>query len=119
MKVVRIDNVVKEPFVSPLFTGSDVTKQDLLPDSNDFTSSIVNFGKGVRNKFHVHDTEQLLIVTRGKGIVATEKEEILVGQGDVIFFPAGEKHWHGATQDFEFSHIFITKRGHKTTQLEH
>lgn len=118
MKVVKIDSVVKEPFINPLFTGNDVTKQDLFPDSSDFTSAVVNFGKGVRNKFHVHDTEQILIVTRGRGIVATEEEERVVGQGDVILFPAGEKHWHGATQDSEFSHIFITRHGHKTEQVE-
>lgn len=118
MKVIKIDKVTKESFVKPLFTGSDVTKQDLLPESREFTASVVNFGKGVRNKFHSHDGEQILIITRGKGIVATEKEEIIVTQGDIVSFPAGEKHWHGATQDSEFSHIFITRAGHKTTQLE-
>ena len=69
MKVVKIDGVPREPFGGSLFTGIDVTKQALLSDSNDFTCSIVNFGKGVRNKFHVHDTDQILIVTRGRGVV--------------------------------------------------
>jgi len=54
----------------------------------------VNFGKGVRNKLHTHDSEQILIVTAGKGIVATGKEQKTVTAGDVILFSAGEKHWH-------------------------
>ncbi len=118
MKVVRIDGVTKEPFPNPIFTGSDVTKQVLLPESKEFTANVVNFGKGVRNKFHRHDGEQILIVTHGKGIVATEGEERIVTVGDIILIPAGEKHWHGAAKDSDFSHIFITRGGHKTTQLE-
>lgn len=118
MKVVRMDEVSKEPFENPIFTGSDVTRQILLPLSKEFTANIVNFGKGVRNKFHAHDSEQILIVTQGRGIVATEREERIVTKGDIILIPAGEKHWHGATKDSEFSHIFITRGGHKTTQLE-
>ena len=84
MKIVKMDEVIKAPVESPLFTGSDVTRQDLFPESHDFTASIVNFGKGVRNKFHAHDSEQILIVTHGTGIVATESEEKMVSVGDII-----------------------------------
>jgi len=70
------------------------------------------------NKFHAHDHEQILIVTAGRGIVATEQEERVVKTGDVVLIPAGEKHWHGATEDSEFSHIYITNRESKLTQLE-
>jgi quercetin dioxygenase-like cupin family protein len=118
MKVVKIDEVTKEPFPNPIFTGSDVTRQVLLPESREFAVNIVNFGKGVRNKFHAHDGEQILIVTRGKGIVATEKEERIVTPGDIVLFPAGEKHWHGATRDSEFSHIYVIRGGYQTTRLE-
>lgn len=74
----------------------------------------MNFGKGVRNKLHTHDSEQILIVTAGKGIVATEKEQKTVAPGDVILFSAGEKHWHGATGGSEFSHIYVTRVDSKT-----
>jgi quercetin dioxygenase-like cupin family protein len=97
MKVMKMDQVPKEPYTTPLFTGPEVTRQILAPDSKDYTVNIVNFGKGVRNKFHAHDVDQVLIVTAGTGIIATEEEEKLVTVGDVIFIPAGEKHWHGAT----------------------
>ena len=49
----------------------------------------------------------------------TEHEQRTVTTGDVILFPKGEKHWHGACEDSEFSHIFITKTGGKNyIQLE-
>jgi len=117
MKIVKLTQVPKEPFTSPLFTGPEVTRQNLF-DSKDLRLNIVNFGKGVRNKFHTHDGDQVLIVTAGKGIVATEKEEKIVTVGDIILFAAGEKHWHGATKDSEFSHLYVTKAGVKMTQLE-
>jgi len=118
MKVVRISEVSKEPYVHPLFTGNDVTRQVLMPESNENDINIVSFGKGVRNKFHTHDKEQILIVIAGKGIVATEAEEKIVTEGDVILIPANEKHWHGAVKDSEFSHIYVMKKGAQLTQLE-
>ncbi|MBU1209431.1 MAG: cupin domain-containing protein [Proteobacteria bacterium] len=118
MKIVKMNEVPKEPAGSPLFTGPNVTRQSLLSDSKDLRVNIVNFGKGVRNKFHSHDGDQVLIITAGKGFVATTEEKKVVTVGEVVLFPAGEKHWHGATNDSEFSHIVITKVGVKMTQLE-
>ena len=59
------------------FVDTDLSKR--------FKVSQVNFDRGVRNKFHTHTIEQVLIVTEGKGIVATDKEEITVVPGDIIF----------------------------------
>lgn len=119
MYIVNMNKVPRKPHVTPLFTSPDVTVQPLVPaEGGDYNMSIVNFGKGVRNKFHTHESDQILIVTEGKGYVATEKEKHVVTVGDVIVFPAGEKHWHGATEDSTFSHIFISRRGGKTTQVE-
>jgi quercetin dioxygenase-like cupin family protein len=118
MKIVKMNEVPKEHFVNPLFTGPDVTRQPLVSDSKDLGMNIVNFGKGVRNKFHSHDGDQVLIIIAGKGIVATEEEKKVVTVGEVVLIPAGEKHWHGATKDSEFSHIVVTRVGVKMTQLE-
>lgn len=118
MDIVRMSEVYEKPFANPLFTGTDVTRQILAPDSKEYTINNVHFGMGIRTKFHSHDSEQILIVTAGTGIVATEEEERLVTVGDIIFSPAGEKHWHGATKDSEFSHIFVLRSGSKVTQLE-
>jgi quercetin dioxygenase-like cupin family protein len=117
MKIIKMNEVPKEPYINPLFTGTNVTKQFLVSDSKDLQLSIVNFGKGIRNKFHTHDGDQVLIVTAGKGIVATEKETKIVTVGEIIFFSAGEKHWHGATEESEFSHIVVLRAGVKYIQL--
>jgi quercetin dioxygenase-like cupin family protein len=118
MKIVKLNKVPKIPFIDPLFTGSDVTRQMLVSDSKDLNLYIVNFGKGTRNRFHTHNGDQVLIIIAGKGIVATEKENRVVTIGDIVVFPAGEKHWHGATEDSEFSHIVITKGGVKFAPAE-
>jgi quercetin dioxygenase-like cupin family protein len=118
MKIVSMNKVDREHFPNPIFTGPDVTRQLLVPDSKEFSVNVINFGKGVRNKFHAHDSEQILIVTAGEGIVATEKEEKVVTKGDIILIPPGEKHWHGATPDSEFSHIYVSRLGSVLTRLE-
>ena len=119
MKVIRRANVAKEPHESKLFTGP-VTLQTIIGTdlSKNFLIGQVNFGKGIRNKFHSHSIEQILIITEGEGIVATEKEEITVRPGDIVFIPAGEKHWHGAASGKTFSHIYVTSPDQKMTQLE-
>lgn len=118
MKVVKITEVPRQPHVAPLFTSPDVTRQTIVSDSRELAINMVNFGKGVKNKLHSHSVDQVLIVTAGRGYVATEKEKRVVTVGDVIWFPAGEKHWHGATEDSELSHITVTQPGSKTTQFE-
>ena len=118
MRLLKVNEIPKEPLVNPLFTGADVTRQSLVSDSKDLSVGIVNFGRGVRNKFHRHDGDQVLIIIAGKGIVATEAEKRIVTMGEIVVFPAGEKHWHGAIQDSGFSHIVITRVGVKLTQLE-
>ncbi len=119
MKVINADNVKPEEVNMALFTGT-VTRQTLIPagESDNFNMSIVNFPRGVRNKLHAHSCDQILIVTAGYGTVATEGEENVVGVGDIIHIPAGEKHWHGAGGDSDFSHITITMVGVEITQFE-
>ncbi len=119
MKVIKVSRVKKELNSGKLFTGQ-VTMQPIIGKglTSDLLITKVNFGPGVRNKFHGHSLEQVLIVTKGKGIVATEKEQITVVPGDVIFVPPGEKHWHGAAEGSKFSHLYIMSPDSKTTQLE-
>lgn len=118
MKVVKMAEVPKESAASPLFTSDDVSRQPLAPDSTDFNVSVVSFGEGVRNKYHYHESDQILIVTEGEGIVATEGEQRNVVTGDVVFAPAGEKHYHGAIVGKTFAHITVTRKGGQTVQTE-
>ena len=119
MQVRKLSEVPKEPVSSKLFTSDAVTRQSFAPDSTDFNASVVGFGEGVRNKLHHHTSDQLLIVTEGTGKVVTEAgEEAIVNVGDVVFAPAGERHWHGALGDTTFAHITVTRKGSETTQVE-
>ena len=94
------------------WTGGAVrrTRQPLLGegDSAYFSSSVVNFGKGATTGWHRHDSDQLLVVVHGNGIVANETERHEVSVGDVVQVLAGENHWHGATADSVMGHITIT-----------
>src|SRR3989442_741929 len=120
MKVHRPSEIPAQPVNAPLFTGGPVTRQTLLtPEaSKDFNLGIVNFSPGARNKMHTHSSDQVLFVTAGKGIIATETEQQIIVPGDVVHIPSEEKHWHGATPDSAFSHIALTAKGSTTTQVE-
>ena len=120
MRVVRTAEAPEVVSTHPLFTGGTVTRQTMIPAEmlNNFNCAIVNYSRGARNKFHIHSTDQVLVITSGIGVVATEDEEREVTVGDFIHIPAGEKHWHGARKESYMSHIYITGKGSQTTQLE-
>ena len=120
MKKMHVDQITGMELNShPLFKGP-VSIQILLTDeaAKQLGMLMVRFGRGVRNKFHAHSTDQVLFVTSGRGIVATEQEQVEIRPGDIIHIPAGEKHWHGATEDSEMSHLAIEAAGGELTQLE-
>ncbi len=120
MKVVTMRDVPAVPATGALFTGTPVSRQTIFQpdDGRSFNFAIVNFSAGSRNKFHAHTSDQILLVTEGTGTVATDDGEQTVTAGDVILIPAGEKHWHGAPGATPMSHITITAKDSKTTQLE-
>ena len=117
MKVLKTSEIKPEVASNPIFVGGQVATQTLLtPEtSKSFKSAVVNFTPGARTKFHAHTGDQILVVTQGKGVVATDKEETNVSVGDIVFFPAGEKHWHGATERSSFSHIHIQTKESETS----
>lgn len=68
----------------------------------------VTFEPGARTAWHTHPAGQTLVVTFGRGRVQREGGQIEeISQGDVVWFPAGEKHWHGAAPETAMSHIAI------------
>jgi quercetin dioxygenase-like cupin family protein len=71
----------------------------------------VTFEPGARTAWHTHPLGQTLIVTSGFGWVqrwAGQIEEIR--PGDVVWFPPGEKHWHGATAATAVTHIAVQEQ---------
>ena len=71
-------------------------------------AALVTFEPGARTAWHTHPLGQTLIVTAGLGWVQHEGGGIEeVRPGDVIWFPPGEKHWHGATPTTALAHIAV------------
>jgi quercetin dioxygenase-like cupin family protein len=74
------------------------------------SGATVTFEPGARTAWHTHPLGQTLIVTFGCGRVRREGgpvEEIRAG--DIVWFPPGEKHWHGAAPDTAMSHVAIAE----------
>lgn len=71
----------------------------------------VTFEPGARTAWHTHPLGQTLIVTAGKGRVQRWGGQIEeISPGDVVWFPPGEKHWHGASPTTAMVHIAIQER---------
>jgi len=68
----------------------------------------VTFEPGARTAWHRHPLGQTLIVTSGCGWVQSEGQpKVEIRPGDVVWCPANEKHWHGATTATAMTHIAI------------
>jgi quercetin dioxygenase-like cupin family protein len=118
MKVVHLAGVREREIDSPLFTGPVTSQAAVTDKESQYNVAYIHFPDGVRNKFHSHSCDQVLIVTEGRGFVATEDREEALVAGDVALIPAGEKHRHGAVASSKMTHISITAAGSKTEQLE-
>jgi quercetin dioxygenase-like cupin family protein len=61
------------------------------------SGATVTFEPGARTAWHTRAFGQTLIVTFGCGRVQREGGSIEeIRAGDIVWFPPGEKHWHGA-----------------------
>lgn len=105
------------------FTG-DVRMDPLFdPHEEDRAAGVsVTFEPGACTAWHTHPLGQTLIVTSGCGLVQRESGPIeQIRAGDVVWFPPGEKHWHGATPEKAMTHIAIHEQqnGETVDWLEH
>jgi quercetin dioxygenase-like cupin family protein len=88
--------------IDPLFQANDPAR---------VTGASVTFEPGARTAWHTHPLGQTLIVTAGCGLVQREGGPIEeIRPGDVIWFPPGEKHWHGASPATSMTHIAIQEQ---------
>ncbi|MBC8010953.1 MAG: cupin domain-containing protein [Burkholderiales bacterium] len=68
----------------------------------------VTFEPGARTAWHTHPLGQTLIVTAGCGRAQREGGPIEeIRPGDVVWFPPGVRHWHGAAPATALTHIAI------------
>ena len=99
------------PAEDPMVAQGPVSMKRLIDanTSGGFGALLVTFSPGARLNFHTHAAEQILYITDGEGIIATKEKEYTVTPGTVVFIPAGEVHWHGATKNSSFSHFALYK----------
>ena len=109
MEIKRSGSQPSAPGSADWFTGT--VRLDPLfetPALARVRGASVTFEPGARTAWHTHPLGQTLIVTAGCGRAQREGgpiEEIRLG--DVIWFPPGEKHWHGAAPATAMTHIAI------------
>lgn len=111
MRVITVTDAGRKPDLAAIFVGRAETQSVIGDEARDLRLTEVTFRDGARNRLHSHTTDQVLIITSGHGIIATETEEREVGPGDIAHVPAGERHWHGARAGQDMTHWAITGAG--------
>lgn len=123
MKIQKAASVPSSAAPAAQFTGT--VRRDPLIGSEApgrVSTGMVTFEPGARTAWHTHPAGQILIVTAGRGWVQCEGgERQEVTPGDSVWFPAGVRHWHGATATTAMTHIAVTEAidGSAVTWLEH
>jgi quercetin dioxygenase-like cupin family protein len=78
------------------------------PEPARVSAGMVTFEPGARTAWHTHPLGQTLLIVSGLGWVQREGGPIEdVRAGDVVWFPPGLKHWHGAWPANAMTHIAI------------
>ena len=108
--------------VDPSYFRGNVILQQVLGEGNSRELEIyhVTFKGGATTTVHYHETDQVLIATKGYGIVGIINSESISNfdikdietvamskDGDIVRIPAFKMHFHGAASREEFSHIAI------------
>ena len=112
MEIKRSGSQPANPGPADWFTGT-VRVEPLFsaPDPARTAGARVTFEPGARTAWHTHPLGQTLIITAGTGRVQRAGGPVeAVGPGDVVWFPPGEKHWHGASATEAMTHIAIQER---------
>lgn len=112
MEIKRIGTQPSGKGPAEYFTGT--VRVDPLIQATDLSRTVgasVTFEPDARTAWHTHPLGQTLIVTSGCGLVQQWGGQIeQIRPGDVIWFPPGEKHWHGATATTAMTHIAIQEQ---------
>ena len=94
------------------FTGN--VRVDPLHDAPNparVSAAVVTFEPGARTAWHTHPLGQTLVVTAGCGRAQRWGGPIEeIRPGDVVWFPPGEKHWHGAAPATAMTHMAIVEK---------
>ena len=109
MNITRSGSLPSTKGPADWFTGT-VRIDPLFPahEPARTAAASVTFEPGARTAWHTHPLGQSLIVTAGSGWAQQEGGPIEeIHPGDVVWFPPGVRHWHGATPTTSVTHIAI------------
>lgn len=120
MTIRRPGNAIRSPEGS---ATAPFWVEMLLDGAGDGENTAIraNLDPGTITRWHAHPRGQLLYVLSGKGLGQREGGAVeQLRAGDAVWFPAGQKHWHGATHDSPFSYLSIqaTEAGRIVDWLE-
>ena len=109
MPITRVGSQPSAPGPADWFTGT--VRLDPLfeaPAPARTMGLSVTFEPGARTAWHTHPLGQTLIITAGVCWTQIEGEPVEEAHpGDVVWFPPGVKHWHGASATVAMTHIAI------------
>jgi quercetin dioxygenase-like cupin family protein len=112
MEIKRVGSQPSMAGPADWFTGK--VRVDPLFDRGDparVGGASVTFEPGARTAWHTHPLGQTLVVTAGCGWAQREGGPVEeIRPGDVVWFPPGEKHWHGATATTAMTHMAIQEK---------
>jgi quercetin dioxygenase-like cupin family protein len=75
------------------------------------SGGLVSFTPGARTAWHTHPLGQTLYVVSGVGRVQMAEGPVQgIRPGDLVWIPAGVKHWHGAAPDTPMTHLALAER---------
>ena len=112
MEITRNGSQPSAKGPSDWFTGTVRIDPLFQPnESRRAAAALVTFEPGARTAWHTHPRGQTLVVTAGCGRVQREGGPIEeIRPGDVVWFPAGERHWHGAAPTTAMTHIALQEQ---------
>jgi quercetin dioxygenase-like cupin family protein len=123
MQIYRAGHAPSATGPADWFTGRVRIDPMFNPGAPDrVQGALVTFEPGARTAWHTHPLGQTLIVTSGLGRVQRRGGPVEeIRPGDVVFFEAGEEHWHGAAPAHGLSHIAIqeVRDGRVVDWLDH
>jgi quercetin dioxygenase-like cupin family protein len=123
MEIKRVGSRASGVGPAEWFTG--VVRIDPLVEAAEpgrVVGNSVTFEPGSRTAWHTHPLGQSLVVTAGCGWAQQWGGPVQeIRPGDVVWFPPGEKHWHGATATTAMTHLAIQEKldGKAVEWMEH
>lgn len=111
MKIIRMGDQPSKPGPDTYFTGTVRMEMEFSTEAPARVGGVtVTFEPGARTNWHTHPLGQTVIVTTGVGWARIEGEErVEIRPGDIVWFPPGVRHWHGATDTTAMTHIAIAE----------